>query len=1089
MTSFPTKIFFATMMVIAMLDGAIGGDADSSKDLEFFEKQVRPALATHCFECHSHQAEKLKAGLLLDSRAGMLRGGDSGPAIVPKDAQASMLIRSIHYDEYEMPPKGKLSDADIRVFETWIEHGAFWPDEPEPTSEKSKPAFDLQARKVTHWVWQPIVQPKVPTVADTIWLKNDIDAFILNKLEQSGIKPASPVDRRGLLRRLYFDLIGLPPTPEQVKEFLDDESTDALENVVDQLLESPHFGERWGRHWLDLVRYAESRGHEFDSDANNAYQYRDYIIRAFNADVPYDQLVREHIAGDLIAEPRLNPDSGFNESVLGTGFWFFGEWAHSPVDIRKDETDRFDNMIDVMSKTFLGVTLACARCHDHKFDAISSRDYYALSGFLQSSDYRQVRFESIEDERQVAVELDKIDDEYRTRLITKLGSLLDDVVDQDDSCSEIQSGNAIQWSYKNAPPSDFRMLVDYRELGEQDYLQDGFIFGNRPTRAGDLVIDFDKNKAKLSLAALSSARNDPFWNGLVNRSEAVTQSNSGLDFKLRSGRTLRSPSVEIQNGTIHLQVRGSGLIVACVDSHRQVGGPLHNETILKIKPEGGKNAESSSVRWHVMKLARYKGHRIHFEFTPSEDSVLEVVQVVESSEQIESVVEPSDDQKADDADKKDSEKTDNAVQSDSSGDMNETCDAACETRAVARDALDAWQSGQLYQQSEAANSVQVLQQLLDRHINRSDSKQPDAIACRKIADEWSKKRQSLKKRWNHESQLAMAMLDGSGEDDHVLIRGSADNPGNGVPRRFLEAIDGDNALPMHSRSGRLELADRINDAKNPLTARVIVNRIWHHLFGRGIVPTTDDFGVLGQLPTHPELLDYLAASFRRDGQSIKKTIRTIVLSQLYQCSSNIDGKAIEQDPKNLLWHYMFPKRLEGEVTRDALLMVAGNLSSELYGPSIPIHLTDFMDGRGRPKESGPIDGDGRRSIYIAVRRNFLSPFMLAFDTPSPFSTMGRRNVSNVPAQALILMNDPFVADQARGFAKRAIEQCRDSESERVVWLYESAFARPPEPREMELAIEFVLRQAEMRAMKSNDPSIWTDLSHALINTKEFIYLR
>ena len=348
-------------------------------------------------------------------------------------------MEAVRYESFEMPPEGKLAAAEIEAIERWVKMGAPWPDEAEPEAGELPDSFDLPSRQRAHWAWQPIADPDPPKVDEKDWVRNEIDRFVLAKLEANGLEPAPPVDRRGLVRRLYFDLIGLPPTPEELAEAMRGERDEAIANVVDRLLDSPHFGERWGRHWLDLVRYAESRGHEFDEDASNAFQYRDYVIRAFNADVPYDQFVREQIAGDLLEEPRRNSDDGFNESILGTGFWFLGEWVHSPVDIRKDESERFDNMIDVFSKTFLGVTVACARCHDHKFDAISTADYYALTGFLQSSDYRQVRFDSLEHNRKIAAALDSLDREYEAKLRPAIASALlasgDPANDQEDQDS------------------------------------------------------------------------------------------------------------------------------------------------------------------------------------------------------------------------------------------------------------------------------------------------------------------------------------------------------------------------------------------------------------------------------------------------------------------------------------------------------------------------------------------------------------------------------------------------------------------------------------------------------------------------------
>ena len=379
----------------------------SDAGVEFFEKKVRPVLVEQCYQCHSAKSKKLRGGLRLDSRAGMLQGGDRGAAVTPGHPEKSLLIEAIGYKDadIQMPKKGKLSNAVVADLTAWVKMGAPWGKDDGVASTPLKPAFDLQQRKRDHWAWKPIRAVEPPAVMNTAWVRDPVDRFILAKLEAKSLSPAPSADKRVLLRRLYFDLIGLPPSPEQVAAFVKDESADAYEKVVDRLLASPQFGERWARHWLDLVRYGESRGHEFDYTIPNAYEYRDYVIRAFNADVPYNQFVTEHFAGDLLPKPRLNPKDGFNESIIGTGFWFLGEEVHSPVDVSQDQADRFANRIDVMGKTFLGLTIACARCHDHKFDAISTKDYYSLFGLLESCNYRLVRFDSLDHNRKVAREL------------------------------------------------------------------------------------------------------------------------------------------------------------------------------------------------------------------------------------------------------------------------------------------------------------------------------------------------------------------------------------------------------------------------------------------------------------------------------------------------------------------------------------------------------------------------------------------------------------------------------------------------------------------------------------------------------------
>lgn len=1041
------RALWAVLLVGLLPAGRLtANDSDfRGESFAFFENHIRPLLVEHCYECHSGEADKVQASLRVDHSSRLLSGGDSGPAIVPGDADASLLIESVRYESYEMPPRGKLSEDQIALLVRWVEMGAPWPDEPQPEDRGDDELFDLPQRKASHWAWQPIdplPAPGSPQAAAAGWDRDPIDRWIFHALEQAGRRPAPPVDPHGLVRRLHFDLVGLPPTPETLQQFLADPSPAALRRLVDRLLQSPRFGERWGRHWLDLVRYAESRGHEFDHDAVNAFQYRDYVVRAFNADVPYDRFVTEQIAGDLLDPPRLHPQTGANESVLGTGFWHLGEWVHSPVDTRKDQSDRFDNMIDVMSKTFLGMTVACARCHDHKFDAISTADYYALSGFLQSSDFGQVRFESIEANRRVARRLADVDRQHREAITALLRQA--EIAMEPAEATYVSAGRASSDGQAEPATDDASVLVDYARLTDQPWRQNGFLFGPQPLRAGQLVLqpagdvaegDVAKpgRDVRLRVADASAASSDPFWNVLESTSEGGTQHRGKLASVSTAGRTLRSPTFTLGDGDVRILVRGQGTLIACVDSHRLIAGPLHGATVVNVP-------EREGWQWVRMNLGRYIGHRFHLEFVPDEAATLDVAVVLQGA----------------------------------------TSDQ------LAR--IEQWQRDQ-------ARSAGQLQQQIDALLAAG---QGPADRVGELVQRWARRRGQLQQELVRHSHLAMAMLDGSGVDAQVLIRGNTATPGRLVQRRFLEAIDGAEPLEIAAGSGRLELARRITAADNPLTSRVIVNRLWHHLMGRGIVATTDDFGVLGQPPTHPELLDHLAASFRSDGQSIKRLIRRIVLTQAYQMSGRIDPQALEADPDNRLWHHRPPRRLEGEVLRDSLLAVAGRLDTAVGGPAVPIHLTPFMDGRGRPKNSGPLDGDGRRSLYIAVRRNFLSPMMLAFDMPVPFSTMGRRNVSNVPAQALILMNDPLVITQAKLWAQRTLAwtpstgptgQLGDAtiQQQRIGRMYLQAFARPPSSEELRLAVDFLRGDSD----DSGDATLqrWSDLAHALINTKEFFFLR
>jgi len=896
-------------------------------DAEFFEKQIRPVLVEHCYKCHSKDSAKLKGGLRVDGRKLLLAGGDNGPSLVPGDPAKSKLIEAVRYanPDLQMPPKGKLPEATIRDLEAWIKAGAPWPGDDTQLSGKAE--FDLAKRKADHWTWAPIKSQNPPKVKNTSWPTDPIDRFILAKLEAKQLRPAPPADKLVWLRRVTFALTGLPPTPEEIAAFQKDDSKQAFEKVVDRLLASPHFGERWGRHWLDLMRYAESRGHEFDPDIPNAYQYRDYVVRALNADVPYTRFVLEHLAGDVLPDPRIDAKTDTNESIIGTGFWHLGEEVHSPVDIRQDQAERLDNRIDVMTKAFLGLTVSCARCHDHKFDAISTKDYYALYGLLEGSSYRQVRIDGWTQNRDVAKAL------VRAPVS------------------------------REAQPSVPGAVVDYANVKPGEWLPDDVTFGDGPRESGGRV----------------AAVFDRFWEKL--KDAPGTQRDHGtLGAKPRSGLTLRTPNFTLERGKLFYLVRGAGTAYAAVDGHTVIAGPLHGP-ILKGIPD------AKDYRWVEHDLAGYKGQRLHVELTADPKTDFAVAMVVQADE----------------------------------------------TPALLLAGLES------------------------------------------AAPSGDEKALAAKVKW--ESRLAPALFDGTAVDEAVFVRGNPRTPGEIVPHRFLEALTGTERLKHNRGSGRLEYARQLTDpTRNPFVSRVAVNRIWHHLFGRGLVASTDNFGVLGETPTHPELLDYLANEFVRDGWSTKRLIRRLVLSSSFRMAAHSENSPA--DPANELLHHFRLKRLEGEAIRDAILVASGRLDKTLGGPSVPIHLTQFLDGRGRPG-SGPLDGNGRRSLYLAVRRNFLSPFLVTFDTPIPFSTVGRRQVSNVPAQALILLNDPFVHQQAEVWAK-AILAKPGTTDERVTRMYLTAFGRSPTAKELATCREFV---------RVNDAKAWADLAHALVNVKEYVFIQ
>ncbi|MCE9544110.1 MAG: PSD1 and planctomycete cytochrome C domain-containing protein [Planctomycetia bacterium] len=1051
--------------------------------LDFVSTKIKPLLSARCYECHSSQSKKVQGGLRLDSRHAILKGGESGPVVEPGKPHKSMLIDAVNYrGDYEMPPKTKMPEGEIALLTKWVEMGAPWPADAEaPAAVAVAKPFPLQERKANHWAWRAVTNPPLPTLRLQTWPRRDLDRFVLAKLETANMPPAPAADRRTLARRVYFDLTGLPPSAQAVDEFVADPTpTDqALEKIVDRLLASPQYGVRWARHWLDLMRFAESRGHEYDQDAANAWQYRDYVVRALNADVPYNDFVVEHLAGDLVEKPRLNPEKGFNESVLGTGFWWLGEWVTSPIDVRRDETDRIDNMVTTASTAFLGVTVGCARCHDHKFDAISTRDYYALAGFVQSSTYRQVPFETLENNRQVASDLwqarGKDDAALRTALAAALrpgasetaGLLRAALATRpgatvkasspalptervalwtkaiDDARRDVQSplgifaedpaarNNAVA-NNATQPP----MVVDYGRLDPKDWWQDGFAFGPGPVRRGSLRLSGNAQHPVAGVELQGFAHRDPLWTGL--RLAGGTENEPGeLENLPRPGQTLCTPTFTIESGRLHYLVRGRGALQAVVGSHRMIYGPLHKEMLLRFDT-------GSEPRWVTHQLGRYKGLRAHIEFVPTGDGPMDVFAVADRAG-----VPPLPQRSR-------QQLSDSLV---GNRKLPQPLDAlADQFQALLLAGLDRMATGKAAPDapanessaSEMSPSEAWVTDWMIRHpelfapIDASAAAQVSAAAAALKADE-----DRLAPKIQKVSHTALAIMDIGSEDEQLLLRGNSNTPGGLVPRRLIEALAGPESPSYPRGSGRLQLARQMVDpAANPLIARVIVNRIWHHLFGRGIVPTVDNFGVLGQSPSHPELLDYLATRFVAEGWSQKRLIREIVTSRTYQMSSKpADPRAEVEDPNNVLLHRMNVRRLEGEAIRDAILSISGRLDQGIGGPSVPIHLAASAKARGLPGD-GPLDGNGRRSLYLAVRRNFLSPMLAAFDTPAPAGPVGRRNVSNVPAQPLILLNDPFVVEQAKRWANAVLADQAATPEARIGRMYAAALSRQPEPAEV-----------------------------------------
>ena len=777
--------------------------------IEFFERNIRPVLVNNCYKCHSTEARNLKGNLFLDSKLGILNGGDSGPAIIAEKPDESILLSALqHQDTLKMPPKNKMPDGIIANFSKWILMGA--PDPRIPIKNNLiKSKIDLKEGR-NFWSFIKPSKNKAPTVKNKNWPKNNIDRFILSKLESNELTPSRAATKRELIRRIYYDLTGLPPTPKQVAEFLKDNSENAFEKIVDKLLRSRHFGEHWGRHWLDVARYSESNGMERNFTYPHAWRYRDYVIDSFNEDKSFKQFIREQVAGDLLSRKKRKPT---NDELIATGFLALGPKPLNQGNKMLFKLDVIDEQIDATTRAFLGLTVSCARCHDHKFDPIPTKDYYAISGIFKSTD-------------------------------TKYGT-----------------------------------------------------------------VNGQGNRQPSKLLTIASKNNDE-------------------DQKIRD----HNKKLEQENARLLLMQ----------EERREIRA-------LKKKADSNQKARM---------------------------------------------------------------------------------------RKLNRDIKD-----------------------LQTNIKNLESQTPT-------------------------QEFAMGVKDGRISNAKILIRGEIRNQGETVKRGFLQVLNNVKSYPIGSASsGRLQLASWISHPDNPLTARVISNRIWHHLFGSGIVRTVDNFGATGDLPSHPELLDHLALTFTENNWSIKSLIRKIVLSRTYQLSSEFNKVNFKMDPENRLFWRMNHKRLNAETFRDAILSASGQLNRQPANGSIVAKLGDVDVARALRQFRRTQRETGKRSVYLPILRNSLPEMMRIFDAAEPSLIVGKRNQTTVPTQALYLMNSQFINNQAANMARRVANNAKNKD-DRIKFAYNLAFSRLATIEEISNAKEFLNKLS----LNKNTNEQWAMLCQALLASAEFRYI-
>lgn len=1084
-------------LLFALVAARVWAQAVDPASTEFFEKEVRPVLAARCFSCHG--AQQQSSGLRVDSREALIQGGNRGPALVPGDAKLSLLARAVRQDGLKMPIGGKLPDAQIAAIEKWIAAGAVWPSGSAPLSSRAgAPGFYERIRK-EHWAFQPVRKVTTPAGAGS---EHPVDRFLLSAMKKDGLRFAQPADRAVLIRRLSLVLTGLPPTPLEVDLFVRDSAPGGYERLVDRLLASPHFGEQWARHWMDVMRFAETFGNDWNYEIKGAWLYRDYLIRAFNHDVPYDQLIREHLSGDLLEKPRTSSDT--NESVIGTSFLRFGELGHDDcVRFRQIRTDVVDNQIDTLGKAFQGLTIACARCHDHKLDPIPTRDYYGLYGALTSSrmvmrnaglptaadpvkqrlaqlkpqireelakawldEVRQVpRYLMAADRASKATapdprDLTELSLERVQAWVTVLDKTKPALEDPQYVWTHSEDWSKLKEQYRTEGESratfnreNFRPFGNLVADGFGGWHSDGNALTDHPSPSGEFAVASEGAKA------VSGIFPSGFYTNALSE---------------RLNGALRSPIVPKDKKFVSLQVMGGKLgawrtiLDNCMLSEDYQA--LDHDSLKWLKINN--RQDQPTLPFYLELVTKADNPRI-----PDRPGRLKATPA-----QIESPYSYFGIARAVLHDVDESPKADLSHMArlfEGPEPADRTALAGAYERA-ARQSVERWAAGKA-----TDDDATWLQWLLENKLLSNSTSLTPRLNSLVTEYRFAEARIDAPRTFE-----GLADLD-AGYNFPVLPAGDAENPGKMVQRGFLELIAGSSEGLNVFGSGRREIADMIASPSNPLTARVMVNRIWLHLFGRGIVPTADNFGTYGEPPSNPELLDFLARKFVDDGWSIKKHIRFLVLSQTFQQSSVPTAEATKADPQNRLLSHYSVHRLEGESIRDSILAVSGRLNPELYGPSIQPHREEPKDYR--KLYQGPLDGDGRRSLYVKVTRHEGSNFLETFDFPKPTVARGNRDATNVPPQALALMNDPFVLDQAGIWAEKLIAQKAPTPAARLDAMFRTALGRLPDDAERARFTSLANEVASLHKVASeklmDSQVVWKDVAHAIFNLKEFVYVR
>ncbi len=978
-----------------------------------FENKIRPLLAEKCFECHSDRTKTPQGGLRLDSRAALLKGGAQGAAIVPGDWEQSALRRAVtHADPAKrMPPGAALSPVEIAYLKEWVAAGAPWPETSGSKPMPSKPTKPF-------WAFVPPKPPALPRVRLGSWAANPLDRFILAALEAKGLTPAPPADRRTLIRRATFDLTGLPPTPDEVKAFLADKQPGAFKRVVDRLLASPAYGERWGRHWLDVARYADSNGLDENLVFPQAWRYRDYVVRAFNQDKPIDRFIREQIAGDLL-EPSRDPGAEFDH-IIATGYLSLGAKMLAEDDPTKQELDIIDEQVDTLGKTFLGMTIGCARCHDHKFDPLSAKDYYALAGIFKSTKTMQ-NFTVVASWQEVALasEAERLKLARSEADLAERRSARSKLVEQ-STAALLKTANQDLEKYRLAAREVIRLQAAGLTLSPVlEKASSVLPQGARVVEAEDYIrgnVLKDRDTYGKGVGVLVNA--GPLPNVAEYELEFAEAGTYQLD--------LRYASADDRSFRILL----NGRVVAAKAASAPTGG---------FYPDSQKwfavGAFTFSKGKNLLKFERdsYFPHIDKFLLVPRMGT-----EVPRTQEEVAAEV----------------------------GLVPEFLAQAVEAAKMAGDGKLEFRAPEK-PESLFPESARALVARMDQEIESINKGKPNL-------------------------PKAMAVSEGKAANLNLLLRGNYLTPADECGRRFPAVLNGTQQSIIGKGSGRLELANWLTRPDNALTSRVFVNRIWRWHFGKGIVPSTDNFGALGDRPQNQPLLDWLATSFVQDGWQLKNLHRRILLSNTYQMSSRYDAKAAKADPENRLHWRHERRRLEAEAVRDSILAVSGKLDRTMGGS-----LLNFKDRQYVTDTSNadPVNYmSPRRSLYLPVIRSALYDVYTAFDFGDPTVMNGDRPTTTIAPQALFMMNSRVVLESTKAMAEGLLAKQDLDDAGRIRSGWETCYGRPATGVEVAKALKFVLgvetafRNQPQDRTKNARLLAWQSLCKALVSANEFVYV-